>query len=343
MKGQVYVEGDGIASVCVTRLLRDAGIPVVSEKKPRPQVAAILLSQATQHLLQEIFTATSSNNDLFEGFIPIRRRIVLWGTGQEPIDVPHFGLVAPEGVLLQRLWEQASSESDQAGSTTISEWTIKTLASSTTAKPPLRIGDRHAHIALAQLQISAPRDACWIESVNDGWLFLLPRGGTEATLMAVGDEPQTSLQSSKLISHQLNSVAPTSAVIAASPQLAATLAEPGMIACGSAAMNFDPLCGEGAGNAVREAFLAAAVVRAALQGESAADLTRHYEDRLWRGFARHLEVCLQFYQTGGTSDFWREQVDALHNGMPHVTALLSQSPAHRYRLVERDLVSIHNR
>ncbi len=105
-------------------------------------------------------------------------------------------------------------------------------------------------------------------------------------------------------------------------------------------MNFDPLCGEGAGNAVREAFLAAAVVRAALQGHPVTELTKHYEDRLRRGFARHIEVCLQFYQSGGTSAFWKEQVDALHNGMPHLAALLTPAPPPSYRLVERDLIPI---
>lgn len=334
MKSLVSIEGDGIASVCVARLLRDAGIPCLSEQQQRPKVAAILLSQATQHLLGEIFPSTNAQDDLFEGFLPIRHRIVLWGNAKEAVSLPHLGLVAPESVLLKRLWEQTSSEEESATDTC--QWQVKTFAT----QSALRFGQRDAHIATAQLRSSAPDDACWVESVNNGWLFLLPRGEAQATLMAVGGEPNTLLQNSRLISNQLDAVSSVSAVVPASPQLAAVLAEPGTIACGSAAMNFDPLCGEGAGNAVREAFLAAAVVRAALQGHPVTELTKHYEDRLRRGFARHIEVCLQFYQSGGTSAFWKEQVDALHNGMPHLAALLTPAPPPSYRLVERDLIPI---
>ncbi|HEY9137412.1 MAG TPA: hypothetical protein VIM67_04010, partial [Terriglobus sp.] len=262
MNPLVAVEGDGIASVCVARLLRDAGVPCHSEQQQRPKVAAILLSQATQHLLRTIFPPTHDRNDLFEGFLPIHRRIVLWGNSKEPVDLPHLGLVASEDVLLKRLWKQAPSE-DKEDLTDTCQWKVKTF----TTQSVLHFGQRHAHIATAQLRSSAPSDACWVESVTNGWLFLLPRGEAQATLMAVGDEPTTLLENSRLISDQLDFLAPVSTVIPTTPQLATVLAAPGTIACGSAAMNFDPLCGEGAGNAVREAFLAAAVVRAALQGQ----------------------------------------------------------------------------
>lgn len=340
MNPLVAVEGDGIASVCVARLLRDAGVPCIREQKQRPKVAAILLSQATQHLLREIFPASNEHDDVFEGFLPIRRRIVLWGNASEPVDLPHLGIVAPEEILLQRLWQQTSRENEDTA-TASCQWHVRTLASPAVTQSTLPFGQRHAYITVAQLLPSAPQDACWVESVNNGWLFLLPRGEAQATLMAVGDEPTTLLQNSRLISNQLDSLASVSTVVPASPQLAAMLAEPGTIACGSAAMSFDPLCGEGAGNAVREAFLAAAVVRAALQGHPVDAVTRHYEDRLRRGFARHLETCLQFYQSGGTGMFWQAQVNALHDGMPRLAALLAQAPSPSYRLVERDLVPIN--
>lgn len=333
----IPVEGDGIASVCVARLLRDADIPCLSERQQRPKVAAILLSHATQHLLRTIFPTTTTQDDVFDGFLPIRQRIVLWGDAKEAVTLPHVGLVAPEDVLLKRLWNQIDSCNEKPVAAPF-QWQIRTLATQSV----MRFGHRHAHIAAAQLRSSAPDNTCWVESVHDGWLFLLPLGEARATLMAVGNEPNALLQNSRLISNQLDSVSSVSALIPAAPQLATVLAKPGGIACGSAAMNFDPLCGEGAGNAVREAFLAVAIVRASLQGHPVDALIKHYEDRLRLGFARHLEICLQFYQSGGTGTFWKEQVDALHQGMPHLTALLSQAQAPRYRLVERDLIPIHN-
>ncbi|SDF05835.1 hypothetical protein [Terriglobus roseus] len=339
MSALVCMEGDGIASVCLTRLLRDAGVACIGEKTQRPKVAAILLSQATQYLLHEIFPIADAGDALYAGFLPIRRRIVLWGNAKEAVSFPHLGLVAPEDVLLERLWDQTSFDRNHVESEGCA-WKIKTLGSNASIESALRVGERYAHIAVAQLLPTAPDDACWVESTTNGWLFLLPRGEGQATLMAVGDTPQVLLQDSRLISHQLDSVTPTSALVPASSQLALTLTEPGIIACGSAAMSFDPLCGEGAGNAIREAFLAAAVIRAGLAGHPIAELAEHYESRLCLGFARHLEVCLQFYQSGGTSDFWREQVDVLNKGAQYLSTLLTQASPPRYRLVGRDLIPI---
>ena len=63
------------------------------------------------------------------------------------------------------------------------------------------------------------------------------------------------------------------------------LCDAGWLACGTAAMTFDPLCGDGTGNAVRESILAAAVIRAAAAGESSERLIAHYRCRLLT--ARH--------------------------------------------------------
>jgi flavin-dependent dehydrogenase len=61
----------------------------------------------------------------------------------------------------------------------------------------------------------------------------------------------------------------------ASPRIPAPLCGPGWLACGSAAMGFDPICGDGTAHAVREAILALAVIRGGDHGMPA-----HYEARL---------------------------------------------------------------
>ena len=67
------------------------------------------------------------------------------------------------------------------------------------------------------------------------------------------------------------------------------------LACGTAAMAFDPICGDGTAHAIREAILAAAVIRALANGGPADELLAHYEARLTAGFHRHLTLCRQFY------------------------------------------------
>ena len=49
-------------------------------------------------------------------------------------------------------------------------------------------------------------------------------------------------------------------------------------------MSFDPLCGEGAAHALREALLAAAVIRGAAKGYSVEKLLAHYRRDSCKGF-----------------------------------------------------------
>jgi len=62
------------------------------------------------------------------------------------------------------------------------------------------------------------------------------------------------------------------------------------IACGTAAMSFDPLSGEGTGAAVRESILAAATVRAILRGDNADQVLAEFSLRMRLGLLRHLEM-----------------------------------------------------
>ena len=105
-------------------------------------------------------------------------------------------------------------------------------------------------------------------------------------------------------------------------------------------MTFDPLCGEGAGHAVREALLAAAVIRASEKGYATETLLSHYATRLMQGFLRHLHVCLPFYLTGGSGDFWKTEAAALQAGITWMQDRLRASSAPLYRLVGYELQPI---
>ena len=99
------------------------------------------------------------------------------------------------------------------------------------------------------------------------------------------------------------------------PRVAQPLCGPGWLACGSAALGFDPLCGDGSGYAAREAILASAVVRAASQGSDTTELLDHYRARLLAGFEKHLEVCAEFYRSGHSGPWWDEQQAAAEKGL----------------------------
>jgi hypothetical protein len=153
-------------------------------------------------------------------------------------------------------------------------------------------------------------DACWIEAVEHGWLFL-----NSGWLIGVGRPPHELLEESKLIREQISECGKPAALFASAPRMVTPLGGERWIACGSAAMGFDPLCGDGTAHAVREAILASAVIRAVDAGEYVQELMGHYEGRLTAGFERHLAECFKFYSSGGSAEFWKREAAACVEGM----------------------------
>jgi 2-polyprenyl-6-methoxyphenol hydroxylase-like FAD-dependent oxidoreductase len=197
-------------------------------------------------------------------------------------------------------------------------------------------------VARALLNRDVDQSACWIESVDSGWLFLLPRGENEAaSLIAVGETPGALLGQSRIIAGLIGALEGPVAGFAAYPRIADPLCGDGWLACGAAAMAFDPLCGDGTGNAARQAYLATAVVAAARDDEPVEELLAHYTSRQMYGFLRHLQICLSFYQTGGSTSFWESETALLRQGIEWAERVLRENakPA-THRLIGRQLKAI---
>jgi hypothetical protein len=319
------VRGDGIAALCCSRLLGQAGFRVTLEGPARPRVPAVLLSEGTQKLFQDVFDRT----DLFEGLTRVRRRIVAWGPDAKPIVLPHSALVISEQELLDRIRQPEMSESN-ADPEREAGWEILAATPSGDYKEH-HFGSRFASVAAVKLKPSSPSDACWIESVDNGWLFLLP-GGDGAWLLSVGNPVDSPLARSRLIADQILEIRPKKGGFASHPRIAQSLCARGWFACGSAALGFDPLCGDGAGHAIREAILACAAVRAIIDGATVDPVLAHYRSRLVAGFQRHLRLCEEFYRSGGQGLWWEEQLAATLHGVEWCQSLHDGAAKPRYRL-----------
>ncbi len=284
----VVIRGDGVAARCCGHLLTQAGYRVSFEPTGRARVPLIMLSEAAQSLIRDVF----QRDDLFLDLPVIRKRIVAWGG--EPRELDHSAVVVSEEVLLDRLG-MVSGEGD-------ARWTIYAAAPLPAEVVEHRFGSRMASVA--QVEMKGRTDACWIEAVDDGWLFL-----NSGWLLAVG----AGIEKSTLVREQIESCGVVQARFSAAPRMITPLGGDGWIACGSAAMGFDPLCGDGTAHAVREAILASAVIRAADAGEDVGDLMSHYEGRLTAGFQRHLAECRNFYSLGG--EWWKAEARSCAEGM----------------------------
>lgn len=325
MIAEVAIQGDGVAATCCAKLLSRRGIAYAFEPnradRRRP---TLLMNSQSEKLIADVF-----EGELLNRARPVRRRGVLWGPAEsEPKWFPHSGFAVAEGELLERLWAGVPSRSVQAP-----DWLIRSVHSAA----PHEFGERVATNVNVKMKHGA-NDACCIESLDEGWLFLLPAGEGLGSLIAVGGEPSTLIEESRFIGPQVTEVIGTGARFASAPRISIPLCEPGWLACGSAAMAFDPICGEGAGNAVREAILAAAVLGRIHEGADTTAVLGEYTARLIAGFGRHLELCRQFYTSGRRSDWWDEQVKACEHGLEWTRAQLSAAPSPSSRLVGFDLV-----
>jgi flavin-dependent dehydrogenase len=148
----------------------------------------------------------------------------------------------------------------------------------------------------------------------------------------VGASPDTMLGHSRLVAAQITETGASAGCFPAHPSIRDPLAAPGWLACGTAALGFDPLCGEGAANATREAILGTAVIRAASQGADVGAVLSHYSARLIAGFRRHLEVCREFYAAGNHGLWWDQQIADLDRGLAWASERLARFPGFRYRL-----------
>jgi|HubBroStandDraft_4_1064222.scaffolds.fasta_scaffold15059_4 hypothetical protein len=332
-EGGVWVRGGGIAAGCCVQLLRRQGCLVGSDAiavGTRAALPAILVSSSTQKLLADIF----QSGGLFAGLPGIRKRVVAWGG--EPVALPHLALVAPEGVLLERL-HGLIGESERAGVIGDSKWTIDTARAPGHTGEEMHFGSRMARVTEVELAEDAEGDACWVEAVPEGWLFLLATGGGRGSLIGVGTAVEALLAESRLVGRQIKRLCGVLGEFVAYPRTAATLCGPGWLACGSAAMTFDPLCGEGAGNAAREAILACAAVRAIAGGQSEGDILAEYSLRLRLGFLRHLENCREFYRRDAASAFWDSELELIERGIAWTQEKLRGLGRPRFRLVGYDL------
>jgi hypothetical protein len=322
----VLIRGEGVAARCCTRLLRQGGISFVVDRVDRPKLPAIMVSQTAQKLLSDVF----QKGDLFDGLHQIRRRIVLWGEDPRPVIVSHSARVVPEQVLLDRL-QSATAPGDCRQSRGCA-WTILTSHPLPPSSVERSFGSRMATACAIKLKPGSDTGACWIESLADGWLFLLPMESDNAWLLAVGGSPESLLARSRLVVEEIAQATAMGANVPCHPRIADPLGGLGWLVCGTAALGFDPICGDGVGHATREAILGCAVVRAAAGGADVASVIEHYQSRLLAGFRKHLGVCREFYQAGRTGPWWDQQIEDIRRGLEWSADQLHKSGPFRYRL-----------
>jgi hypothetical protein len=322
----VVIRGGGAAAYGSAYLLRKGGLKVTVQRSGRARLPVLMLSDAARSLIQDVF----EEPQLFCGSHRIRKRIVAWGKDAEPRVLEHSATVVSEEELLQSLGSHIDFDDDDDGAR--SNWSILSSPPIPVATIEQRFGSRTAAAMKVTLRPGADSSACWIEALEQGWLFLIPNTAGAGWLLSVGQPPGVLLAESRLVRMQILGRGSCRGEFPAYPRILSPLCGPGWLACGTTAMAFDPICGDGTAHAIREAILAAAVIRSANEGEDVPSLLKHYEARLTAGFARHLELCLNFYRSGFGGPWWEKEAESLEQGIRWCARQSVSFTEYRYRL-----------
>jgi 2-polyprenyl-6-methoxyphenol hydroxylase-like FAD-dependent oxidoreductase len=311
-------------------LLQRGGLCVAQEAVSRAPVPVLMVSDTALALIRDVL----DQPNLFADKHRITRRVVRWGA--EPVSMPHGAVVVSEQDFAAIFAPAPISRN------------LPTLAHVYAAppfptEPMLQFGQLCAIAARVELTPEADRAAVHVEAVPRGWLFLIPSGPSAAWLLGVGGPIERLLEDSQLIAPQIAALGACSPPFETAPRQLPLLAGQNQagenwLACGTAAIGYDPICGDGSATAVREAILGAAVLRALSQAGDPQALTTHYHSMLTASLRRHIQISGQFYATGGDTPWWREQVVALAQGYQWTTQQLAHLPEPRYLLRGFDLI-----
>lgn len=327
----VLIRGDGVAARTCAHLLNSAGCSVSMEPGRRSRLPAIMLTDSTLALIRDVF----GSSNLFSGAHQIHRRMVVWGHEQRPLVFGHSAIVVSEEELLTGLGT-SPSESNRCNH----DWTICSTQPLPFPAVEQRFGSRRAVAARVAIRDDAPSGTCITESLEFGWLFLIPSAGDSGWLLSTGAAPEEALAQSRWIAQHVAGVVEQTGEFFTAPRIVDPLYGAQWIACGTAAIGFDPLCGDGTAHAIREAVLAAAVIRRVSDGANADDLLDLYASRLIAGFRRHLIQCHNFYRTGHSGAWWTQELNSLEQGLEWCTQKLSPSRPLQYRLNGFELEAI---
>jgi len=320
---EARLRGDGLAVVACADILGRSGWKVAREGPVRPKLPSLLLNAASQHLLKDLF----GRGDLLKGLHKIEQRVVRWGG--KTVVLPHQALAVGEEELLGRIGEVRAHEGGK--------YVIHGAKPLPDGVGEVVYGNRLAEAAEVELTKTAARNACWIEAVETGWLFAVCAGEDRAWMLAIGGTSEELLSQSELLRGVVGSVAAERSSFASQPRIGTRMTGELWLACGGAAMSFDPICGEGVGHALREAILASAILKAHASGEPWDVLARLYEQRLRSGFRRHLQQCRQLYLSGGKGAWWHEQLESVADD-----GIIVPVVGGRYRLEGFELVALRD-
>jgi hypothetical protein len=255
---------------------------------------------------------------LLAGAHPVAQRAVVWGAA-EPTILPAPGIVLDVDDLVGRLAQRLERPSGATGN---AAWIVDTQPGVFDTGPPMRaFGNRQTWLAQVELRPQSRDDLCIMESVAQGWAFLLPLGGGLASLQFVSvpaaapvPSPSEVVSSTRTIREAVGGAGAWSEPIPCMPRARLPSARDGWLAVGEGALAFDPISGDGVGHALRGVVLAATTLHEIATGKAMAECLDGYTNTLRRAMLQHLQTCHGLYVDAPFAAVWADEIAAMQAG-----------------------------
>ena len=371
---RALVVGRGVAGLCCAKLLARHGWEVVVWGVSPRSTPALVLNNATCDLLLDIWEA---GDDLLKGSYSLSQRKTCWGR-EGTVSTVMQPSVAIRGDTLvgnllgclsrghrREIYIEDGSASLQKMAASISfsssgqefDWVID--ASGRTSQIAQLLGAVKHHsfgercvigIEASLTKMQQRRDTYWIETIQDGWVFLAPLGNDKALLQCMVPrllkEPLVAitdlLAQTHMIREQVADTSGPASVFIASPQIADPLWGPGWIAVGDAAISLDPISGDGTGYALRGVILVMSIFNGITSGLPKSDCLHHYDLRLYKAFSSHLRECINYYSVAFSSLDWQAEIERMKKVLPNNSPHIVDAESFLYGLKGFELIPLNS-
>jgi 2-polyprenyl-6-methoxyphenol hydroxylase-like FAD-dependent oxidoreductase len=364
---RVVITGASVAGLTLAHLLLERGWSVRLRCRPGGPRPTVVINAATSHLLCDVWRG---GRDFLSDAHHLRERVVTTHDGRYAIAdeawVPGVALQTHLlATLVQRYPRQGGDASglviDTEDTADVDDPDVWHVDASGRRSGARWSGGRRVIVgAHTDVRREAPRDQRWFESVETGWLFGAPitRDGPDAIVQFMAPPLadltpgahayehdaeallDRALSMSTLTRERLAYIRPPVRTWAAYPVLDDCWPASRSLRVGEATMALDPICGDGAGYAIRGAWLAAAAVDAVESGSPEPRVRDHCRNRLRLAFTGHLRACLAAYASLTHQACWTGELRA----MAGLLAFLRSGPASAgdlpYRLAGSRLIAV---
>ena len=329
-KKKILIDGSGIVGLTTAKLCldnQDCEVAIIEDYsgfKP-----TILINDDCKFILSSIWKLNDKDWSFFES-ISFKQHFI----NSIPNSIPFVAIVLNPEQLSQRLFEQLFEQySDRIKvykrheviANAYFDWEFQcSFYDSEARKDKIKFGQRNIYAATVNTSTNLLKNTCSLLSTSGNtWAFIFPFSPSIAVVQimsthfseSVIENVEAQLKYFFGNSLKLSDNKESFTKYAAYPWIRKVFHDGNGIYVGSAAVSYDPICGDGLGNSLRSSILATSIVSANENEQTQKDMLQYYTQRLTANFISHIKTCLNFYSQNQS---WKAEVDSMKSELKNL-------------------------